>query len=142
MKEFYSSLYEIRALESNKNKLGVIELINEFYIQIKVLYIKIKFEEFLYTTQNKLTELNLNKKWKELKENFFYEKSGDKNFKWNLNYNISINSFDKWMYFLGKFFANQVYKEETKIKKAYSIKGTVDFLEILKITNFGKDIDF
>ena len=27
MKEFYSSLCEIRALESNKNKLGVIELI-------------------------------------------------------------------------------------------------------------------
>ena len=142
MKEFYSSLCEIRALESNKNIPGVINLINEFYIQIKVLYVKIKFEEFLYTTQNKLTELNLNKKWKELKENFFYEKSGDKNFKWNLNYNISINSFDKWMYFFGKFFANQVNKQETKIKKTYGIKGNYDFLEILKITNFDKGIDF
>lgn len=142
MKEFYSSLCEIRALESNKNIPEVTKLINEFHIQIKVLYIKIKFEEFLYTNQNKLTELKLNKKWKELTKNFFYEKGDDENFKWNLNYNISINSFDKWMYFLGKFFANQVNKKETKIKKTYGIKGNDDFLEILKITNFDKGIDF
>lgn len=142
MKEFYSSLCEIRALESNKNIPEVTKLINEFHIQIKVLYIKIKFEEFLCTTQNKLNELNLNEKWKELTKKFFYEKSNDENFKWNLNYNISMDSFDKWMYFLGKFFANQVNKEETKIKKPYSIKRNDDFLEILKITNFDKDIDF
>ena len=106
------------------------------------MYVKIKFEEFLYTTQNKLTELNLNKRWKKLTKKFFYEKSDDENFKWNLNYNISINSFDKWMYFFGKFFANQVNKQETKIKKTYGIKGNYDFLEILKITNFDKGIDF
>lgn len=141
MKEFYSSLCEIRALESNKNIPEVTKLINEFYIQIKVLYIKIKFEEYLYTTQNKLNELNLNEKWKELTKKFFYEKSNDENFKWNLNYNISMDSFDKWMYFLGKFFANQVNKKETKIKKIYGIKGNDGFLEILKITNFDKGID-
>lgn len=142
MKEFYSSLCEIRALESNKNIPEVTKLINEFIIQIKVLYIKIKFEEYLYTTQNKLNELNLNEKWKELTKKFFYEKSNDENFKWNLNYNISMDSFDKWMYFLGKFFANQVNKKETKIKKIYGIKGNDGFLEILKITNFDKGIDF
>ena len=142
MKEFYSSLCEIRSLESNKNIPDVKKLINEFCAQIKVLYIKIKFEEFLFTTQNKLSKLNLNKKWDELTKSFFNEKSDDKNFRWDLNYNISINSFDNWMYFLGKFFANQVNKEEIKIEKIYKIKGNNDFLNILKITNFDKGVDF
>lgn len=140
-KEFYASFCEVMSLKANKDSRYAERLLNEFFIQIKVLYLKIKFEEFLYTTRQGLTELNLKGKWDELIEKFFQKINFKREFKWNSVYNISEYSFDKWMYFLGKFFASQASYKTLEFTKIFNMVGDNDFAEILKMTNFTKGID-
>lgn len=137
-KEFYSSFAELQFLYYYKEVEWARKLINNFIFQIKSLFLKIKFEEYLYSHGDELTENNIKLKWERLYKHYF-NKNASKHLKLEEDFKLPTESFERIIYFIGRFFAFQTLMQNFSFYEVFDKPSTFDFYDIINMTNFCKN---